>query len=131
MKQKHNNTLAGFLGFAPRKCERDFSETHEAAELEEVSFAPISIVNPCTGLPIIEGSVIDVAGNVYGTGCNLDSSIAIDAYCSDASPCNDIEIHSTGMHTDDSIFESDLGLNDGSFNCDIDCSLDDDFGSDW
>ncbi len=33
-------------------------------------------INPASGLPMVEGTEIDVRGNIYGTDCNSDGFTA-------------------------------------------------------
>ncbi|WP_412972957.1 hypothetical protein [Glaciecola sp. MF2-115] len=119
---KHEMTLAGFLGIPKLSCSSDTSiDTSNVIETTPSNIGSGG-VNPSTGLPLIDNSMIDVGGNVYGA-----SETAIDSFDNNfMSGSGEFDCHSVN----DSFIDTTIG-DDASFDSFSDTSFDDSCGIDW
>ena len=91
-------------------------EVSPSSETEDADTQDIATVNPATGLPMLKGSAIDVAGNPLGTDfteeqTSLPSFQDIENHMTDSFSCDLIHAHS------ETIFECETSsdLISGSF----------------
>ncbi len=63
-------------------------------------------VNPATGLPMMDDSMIDVGGNPYGTDLNDNSSTSVSTFNDDDFPTSTPAFDNNGFSSDDSFSSS-------------------------